>query len=311
MWFSIVFLLYCFQASSTHFFAQLLRGSSNPVTVKQLDVNKYTGNWYQVYGAPTNVLFQGYGTCITATYQLLDDGKVDVLNAQTNSNGQLDQIGGYAYYKNVSEPGQLSVHLDGVPVDSPYWVVKLGEVKNGQYQYSIITTPSGISLWVLVRNIDDFKLNYDAEVKTYLANYGYKYVDIKQGDDCVYATSQLGANYKSECQVATYLKNAGFPQTNVPTMVCISKYESSFNCDAINVNTDGSGDYGLFQINSYYWCSGDPLSKYNQCGVSCTSVYDCQANAKCAYTVWKQQGYNAWYGYKYHKTECDSYKINC
>ena len=31
----------------------------------------------------------------------------------------------------------------------------------------------------------------------------------------------------------------------------------------------------------------------------------------CQYTVWKQQGYTAWYGYKNHKSECYNYKISC
>ena len=89
-------------------------------------------------------------------------------------------------------------------------------------------------------------------------------------------------------------------------MVCISKYESSYNCDASNKNTDSSGnasrlpegkrstDYGLMQINSYYWCSGDALSKYNSCNVACSSLFNCQYNTNCAYIVWKQQGYTAW-----------------
>lgn len=80
-------------------------------------------------------------------------------------------------------------------------------------------------------------------------------------------------------------------------MVCISKYESSI-------------DHGLFQINSY-WCSGDPISKYNECQISCSSLFNCQINTNCAHTVWKQQGYTAWYGYQYHKSECDNYKVNC
>ena len=111
-----------------------LRGSKSPEVVKELDVNKYLGNWYQIYGAPTNVIFQEYGKCLTAQYGLLENGDVSVLNSQINSNNELEQISGYAYYTNTSEPGKLSVHLDGVPVDSPYWVVKLGEELNGQYR---------------------------------------------------------------------------------------------------------------------------------------------------------------------------------
>ena len=96
---------------------------------------------------------------------------------------ELEQITGYGYYKNISEPGKLTVHLQGIPVDSPYWIVKLGEIKNNQYQYSIITIPSGISLWVLVRNMSNFIELYDNEITDFLNEYNFKYTSISQ-DDC-------------------------------------------------------------------------------------------------------------------------------
>jgi lipocalin len=183
--------------------------SSSPQPVNQLDIANYLGKWFQIYGAPTNMIFQGYGKCITAEYGVLPDGNdlrvsssvgdtsaflrnplglrpsgfssnVSVLNAQLNAKNELEQIGGYAYYKNVSEPGKLTVHLDGTPADAPYWVVALGEVRNQQYQYSIITTPSGISLWVLARNVNLFMQEYDAEVRAFLEAGSYKYVTIEQ-----------------------------------------------------------------------------------------------------------------------------------
>ena len=113
----------------------LVNSTNVIITVPQLDVKNYLGHWLLVYQAPTNVIFQGYGTCITADYGLLDNGNVNVINTQIDKHNEIDQINGYGYYKNVSEPGKLTVHLDGVPVDSPYWVIKLGEVKNNQYQY--------------------------------------------------------------------------------------------------------------------------------------------------------------------------------
>ena len=287
----------------------------SPETVSHLDVSKYLGHWVQVYGAPTNTIFQGYGECITADYGVLDNGYVSVFNTQINEQKEVEQIEGYAYYKNETESGKLTVHLEGVPGDFPYWVVKLGEVVDGQYSYSIITTPSGISLWVLVRDMESYFEKYDLEVRDYLDANKYHYVQIKQ-DNCVYKmnsqdTPMLRATYQSECQVASYLRKSGFPEYTIGTMVCTSKYESSYNCDARNKNTDGSTDYGLMQINSYWWCSGDPMSKYNGCSASCSSLYNCQSNTNCAYIVWKQQGYNAWYGYKNHKTECDNYRVNC
>jgi len=300
----------------TFVFFPVVMSKMLPDTVQELNVNLYLGHWNQVYGSPTNVIFQGYGECITADYGLLDDGYVSVINTQVNENKEVEKINGYAYYKNISEPGKLSVHLEGVPTDSPYWVVKLGEVVNNEYQYSIITTPSGISLWVLVRDIDTFFELYDAEVKTFLNEYNFIYTSIKQ-DGCEEYNSMLEnnnmlrASYQSECQIASYLRKSGFPESSIGTMICISKYESSYNCDAKNKNTDGSTDYGLMQINSYWWCSGDPLSKYNGCSATCSSLFNCQSNTNCAYIVWKQQGYNAWYGYKSHKSECDNYKVNC
>ena len=31
-------------------------------TVSSININNYLGNWKQLYQAPTNIIFQGYGT---------------------------------------------------------------------------------------------------------------------------------------------------------------------------------------------------------------------------------------------------------
>jgi lipocalin len=183
-------------------FLQLLLVSSNflPKTINELNIDSYLGHWNQVYGSPTNVIFQGYGTCITADYGLLDNGNVSVLNSQLNKNKEIEKISGYAYYTNTSNPGQLTVHLEGVPTDAQYWIVKLGEIVDTQYQYSIITTPSGISLWVLTRDIDTFYELYDDEVKKFLDEYNFKYTSIEQTDceqkvEYIYDENHLRINH--------------------------------------------------------------------------------------------------------------------
>lgn len=288
-------------------------------TVKTLDLDEYTGRWYQIYGNSFDQLFEKFASCITADYTLGSDGKVSVLNSQFEKN-TIVQIEGYAYYsdnnKNPSTfPGQLTVHLNGVPRDSPYWIYDLGPIKNGQYEWAIISDPTMLSLFVLARNVDSFYTEYNNEVLNILKSYGFYNLITVSHDNCAYSPIKMQADYttniQSQCQVANYLRKSGFPESSIGTMVCISKYESSYNCDAKNTNTDASSDYGLFQINSYYWCSGDPQSKYNECAASCSSLFNCQSNSNCAYKVWKQQGYNAWYGYKSHKNECDNYKVSC
>ena len=174
------------QPIESNVFRRELVIKETPTTINQIDLESYLGYWYQIYGSPTNVIFQGYGKCITAEYGSLENGYISVLNSQVNIENELEQISGYAYYKNISEPGKLTVHLDGTPVDAPYWIVFLGEVQNEQYQYSIITTPSGVSLWVLVRDIDMFLEYYDEEVKQFLQDNNYKYVAIEHDDNCVY-----------------------------------------------------------------------------------------------------------------------------
>jgi apolipoprotein D and lipocalin family protein len=158
-----------------------------PETVPELDIEKYTGRWYQVLGAPTNAIFQGYGTCITADYGILSNGSVSVLNAQVDKNGNLEEISGHAYYKNESEPGKLTVYLQGTPFDGPYWVVNLGEIVNDQYQYSIITVPSQISLWVITRNVQNFYEKYAKSVLIFLDEQKYRYETILQNENCTYA----------------------------------------------------------------------------------------------------------------------------
>ena len=163
-------------------FLLLCASSNNFTTVNELDLSKYTGHWYQVYAAPFDFTFQGYGKCITADYQITGTNNVSVLNAQYNINDEYEEISGYAFYKDVNEPGKLTVVLEGTPFPAPYWVLQLGEVVNDEYQYSIISVPNGPSLWVLARNISYFFKYDDYEVIKYLDEYNFNYVKVHQ--DC-------------------------------------------------------------------------------------------------------------------------------
>ncbi|KAL0232841.1 hypothetical protein GEMRC1_011588 [Eukaryota sp. GEM-RC1] len=49
-------------------------------------------------------------------------------------------------------------------------------------------------------------------------------------------------------QVLFHAQNAGFSGQLAHTMVCVAKYESSYNPKAIHKNRNGSIDYGLWQV---------------------------------------------------------------
>lgn len=100
----------------------------------------------------------------------------------------------------------------------------------------------------------------------------------------------------SKSMLVALLYLAGFTKNEVPTMLCIAKYESSFNTQAVNKNKNGSTDYGLFQINDRWWGHVCPVDK----------LLDAEYNIQCARTVFDAMGYDAWIAYRKHRGECDN-----
>ena len=110
----------------------------------------------------------------------------------------------------------------------------------------------------------------------------------------------LAGRRLSEREAATLMLDAGFPSNVIGKMLCTIKYESNFYERASNKNRNGSSDYGLFQVNSVHYSDAN-------CPSNSTGLYDAAKNTKCALSIYKSQGSNAWYGYKKHKSECDRY----
>ena len=160
-------------------------------TVETLDLEKYQGRWYQIYGNDFDQLFEKFSSCITADYAIMPAGNVSVVNSQYEKINGLDQIEGYAYYAYTSDPklypGELMVHLDGVPHDAPYWVYNLGpENDNNYYDWAIVSDPIKLSLFVLARDVDTYYNNYDDEVLEILNEYGFDNLITVSHEDCEY-----------------------------------------------------------------------------------------------------------------------------
>jgi len=168
----------------------LFVGSGLEATVQTLDLEKYQGRWYQIYGNNFDQLFEKYSSCITADYTLVPNGNVSVLNSQYEKYNGIEQIEGYAYYgDNIDpnlHPGELTVHLNGVPHDAPYWVYNLGPESNGLYDWSIVSDPLQLSLFVLARDVDIYYEEYDSEVIEILQSYGFDKLVTVEHDNCEY-----------------------------------------------------------------------------------------------------------------------------
>ena len=66
---------------------------------------------------------------------------------------------------------------------------------------------------------------------------------------------------------------------------------------------DDSIDYGIFQINSRYWCKAQGRPSNNVCGVRCEDLLtdsDIVKSAKCVKIVQKYHGISAWVVWNQH-----------
>jgi len=124
------------------------------------------------------------------------------------------------------------------------------------------------------------------------------------------ARGHLDNPQESEYDACECYKTSGFA-AHLGPMTCAAYYESDWNCGATDKDSNGSEDFGISQINSYYWCSGGPDSVYDECHDSCSDMLQCQPNCNCALIVFNQQGMNAWYGYQSHESTCVNYAPDC
>ena len=87
----------------------------------------------------------------------------------------------------MAKPAQLKLRLFGVPFEGSYWVVSLGPIYNGYYDWAIISDNLSFTLFVLVRDIDRFKSMYIDVIHAELKRLGFWSIEpIYQGDDCIY-----------------------------------------------------------------------------------------------------------------------------
>ncbi|XP_075885296.1 lysozyme C-1-like [Nelusetta ayraudi] len=108
----------------------------------------------------------------------------------------------------------------------------------------------------------------------------------------------------TRCDWARVLKENGmdgFAGVSLADWVCLTQWESHYNTQAINRNV-GSTDYGIFQINSKYWCKDDSPS-WNGCHINCRELLtdDVAAAIACAKRIVRDPiGPSAWVGWKHH-----------
>ncbi len=122
----------------------------NTETVKELDLSRYLGTWYEI--ARFDHRFERGLVGATATYSMLEDGKIKVVNQGRKNvlDGKLSIAEGKA--KITSESGKLKVSFFWI-FYADYFILEL----DADYQWALIGSSSEKYLWILSRTpqLDD------------------------------------------------------------------------------------------------------------------------------------------------------------
>ena len=127
-------------------------GSASMKTVAKVDLDRYAGRWYEISRLP-NRFQKGCAGNVTAEYVVRDDGRIDVVNRCSTTDGQEKRAAGVARIVDEKTGAKLKVRfapavLSFLPmVWGDYWIIDLAP----DYSYAVVGEPSRKYLWVLSR----------------------------------------------------------------------------------------------------------------------------------------------------------------
>ena len=136
--------------------------------VKELDLNKYLGTWYEI--ARYNHRFERGLVGVTANYSIRKDGKIKVLNSgyKKSLDGKFSQATGKAFVPDPElDPGKLKVSFFW-NFYGDYFVLDLDE----NYQWAIVGSSSDKYLWILSRT-PQLELDIYNELTDKIKSRGY------------------------------------------------------------------------------------------------------------------------------------------
>lgn len=112
-------------------------------TVQTLDIPRFMGKWYEI--ARYDHRFEKGMDRVSATYRLLENGRIEVLNAGYKD-GKYKEIKGKAKQPDANDPGKLKVSFF-LWFYADYYVLDI----DPDYRYVLIGSSSDKYLWIMSR----------------------------------------------------------------------------------------------------------------------------------------------------------------
>ncbi|XP_047571004.1 sperm acrosome-associated protein 5-like [Lutra lutra] len=116
----------------------------------------------------------------------------------------------------------------------------------------------------------------------------------------------VDAKIYERCELAVKLEKAGlngFRGYSIGDWLCMAHYESGFDTSFVDHNPDGSSEYGIFQLNSAWWCNNGLTRTQNLCHIECQDLLNRHIldDILCArQVVSSQDGMAAWDSWTRH-----------
>ncbi len=139
--------------------ATLADATQPRAVVPSVDLSRYAGKWYEIARLPNRFQKNCVGE-VAATYSLLANNQMKVVNKCRQKNGQTMRAEGQARLANKSGPNsKLEVRFAPAwlswlsAVWGDYWIIDLAD----DYSYAVVGTPDRKYLWILARapNLDE------------------------------------------------------------------------------------------------------------------------------------------------------------
>jgi apolipoprotein D and lipocalin family protein len=131
-------------------YAQDAKKGTSPTTVSYVDIQRYSGLWYEIAKIPNSFQDQcAYGT--TAEYVIDEDGDITVTNKCYEEDGNLDIADGIAKIVDKETNAKLEVSFVSFlgirPFWGDYWIIGLDQ----DYRYAVVGHPERRYGWILSR----------------------------------------------------------------------------------------------------------------------------------------------------------------
>jgi apolipoprotein D and lipocalin family protein len=132
------------------------RSTDSLRVVPCVDLARYCGTWYEIARLP-NKFQNDCVSDVSATYSILPDGDISVVNRCRKNDGTIAEAQGKARRASDNEPNtKLEVRfapafLSFLPfVWGDYWIIELAS----DYSYVVVGEPERRYLWILARSQD-------------------------------------------------------------------------------------------------------------------------------------------------------------